>query len=69
MKAYWATEVDGDWGFFVHGETRGKAKYRALFREPSGFWLWNSIRLTRRPALDDTPFTTENVSPSGGRET
>lgn len=61
MKAWWAEQVYDDWGMFIHGETAGKAKSLAMRCEPSGDWEYKDIRVTRRPKLDNLPFTTENV--------
>lgn len=59
MKAYCASYDGDEWVTYVHGETRGKAKYRFLRVDPSGSGShsdWNYIRLQRVPLWDDIPF-------------
>jgi hypothetical protein len=68
LKAYHAFIENAEVGTLVHGETPGKAKYRFLRCEPSG-WLERSdyefIRLRRLPACDDKPFTYETATSAG----
>ena len=56
-----------EWCIPIHGETRGKAKVNFLHHNPmvsdqSDFVF---IRLGRFKALDDKPFTPENLNDSG----
>lgn len=64
MKAYWAAETD-EWGFYVHGATPGQARSRALRCEPSGFWAYLEINVTRVPKMDGQPFTFERLVAAG----
>jgi hypothetical protein len=62
MKAWfvWGSP-DYDWGDYVHGETRGKAK--AMFWKEWSFETdeWIHMRVSRCPALDDIPITSDNI--------
>lgn len=67
MLAYIAYQEGEEWCLPVHGETRGKAKYNFMKFAPVTltdleFFL---VRVKRFPALDDKPFTTENLNASG----
>lgn len=60
MNAYKASFDGEEWMTLIHGESREKAKYRFMRREPTGMAdksMWVDIRLTHLPEFDDKPFT------------
>lgn len=67
MLAYIASIKGEEWCTLVHGETRGKAKYRFYRNSPQ--WIdkedWVFIRLRRLPGQDDKPFTFETALAAG----
>jgi hypothetical protein len=68
MRAYIAAYDGAEWCTLIHGETRGKAKYRFLRCEPSGegnVSMFTEVRLTRLPGCDNQPFTDETIKATG----
>jgi hypothetical protein len=67
MLAFVALFDGAEWCDLIHGENRGKAKYRFMRVNPVGYDpdLWNEIRLRRLPGQDDKPFTYENARAAG----
>ncbi len=63
MRAYYCEFIEEGWVELIHGDSRGRAKYRFL-RCTSGLAdrsMWNDIRIHRIPSLDDKPFTQANL--------
>ncbi len=64
MLAFVGSIEGEEWVIPIHGETRGKAKANFMKWEPTGMLDRSDfvfIRLTRLPAMDDLPFTPENL--------
>jgi hypothetical protein len=64
MLAYVGFIEGEDWCCLIHGATRGKAKanfqrHAPIIIDTSDFLF---IRLRRLPAMDDKPFTPENLN-------
>ena len=61
MKCWWAYIPDEDWGVFIHGETSGKAKQRAMRCSGFDWYDFIDIHLRREPKLDNINLTYKNM--------
>jgi len=62
MKA-WFVWYGDDWGDYVHGETRSKAKsmFMKTWSPECDSEGWIFLRALRYPRLDDIPITNESI--------
>lgn len=63
MLAFIGWQEGEEWLLPIHGETRGKAKSNFM-RFASGYGVdleFNLVHVRRLPAMDDLPFTFENL--------